>query len=103
MQLVFGRDAILNIAHEACWKIIKDRKQKQIIKNNIRENKNRIDHVYKIGDRILIKNQQSSKYAQQAYSGPYRITAVNPNGTVNVKKGVVEEPWNIRNIYPYES
>ena len=35
MQLVFGRDAILNISHEACWKIIKDRKQKQIIKNNI--------------------------------------------------------------------
>ena len=27
VQLVFGRDAILNIAHEANWKPIKDRKQ----------------------------------------------------------------------------
>ena len=103
MQLVFGRDAILNISHKACWKIIKDRKQKQIIKNNIRENKNCIDHVYKKGDRILIKNQQSSKYAQQTYSGPYNITAVNTNGTVNVQKGIIEEPWNIRNIRPYMS
>ena len=30
MQLVFGRDAILNIAHDACWNLIKDRKQKLI-------------------------------------------------------------------------
>ena len=27
MQLVFGRDVVLNIAHEANWKLIKDRKQ----------------------------------------------------------------------------
>ena len=33
MQLVFGRDAILNIAHDACWNLIKDRKQKLINKN----------------------------------------------------------------------
>ena len=42
---------IINISHEAWWKNIKDREQKQIIiKIDIRENKNRIDH----GDRILI-------------------------------------------------
>ena len=103
MQLVFGRDAILNISHDACWKIIKDKKQKQIIKNNARENKSRIDHTYKIGDQVLIKNEQSSKYARQAYSGPYKITAVNTNGTVKLKKGIIEETWNIRNIHPYKS
>ena len=103
MKLVFGRDAILNISHDACWKIIKDKKQKQIIKNNARENKSRIDHTYKIGDQVLIKNEQSSKYARQAYSGPYKITAVNTNGTVKLKKGIIEETWNIRNIHPYKS
>ena len=30
------------------------------------------------GDRILIKNQQSSKYKQQAYSGPYKIISGKP-------------------------
>ena len=29
-QLVFGRDSILNITHEANWKLIRDRKQKLI-------------------------------------------------------------------------
>ena len=103
MQLVFGRDAILNIAHDACWNLIKDRKQKLINKNNIRENKNRIDHTYRVGDQIMIKNNSAAKYANQAYSGPYENTAVNNNGTVNVQQGIVNDVWNIRNIHPYKS
>ena len=38
MQLVFGRDAILNTMFEANWKYIKDCKQKIIDQNNEREN-----------------------------------------------------------------
>jgi hypothetical protein len=34
MQLVFGRDAILNIKFEADWKLIKQRKQKVMQANN---------------------------------------------------------------------
>ena len=101
--MVFGRDAILNIAHDACWKIIKDRKQKIINKNNIRENKTRIDHTYEIGDQVVIKNEQSSKYGKQAYDGPFLITKVNTNGTVNIQKGITNDVWNIRNIHPYKS
>jgi hypothetical protein len=37
-QLVFGRDAILNVHFEADWNQIKNRKQKLINKNNIKEN-----------------------------------------------------------------
>ena len=36
-QLVFGRDAILNIRHKADWNYIKNQKQKLINKNNERE------------------------------------------------------------------
>ena len=39
-QLVFGRDAFLNILFEADWQYIKDRKQKLILQNNKRENWN---------------------------------------------------------------
>ena len=46
MQLVFGRDAILNTTFEANWKYIKDNKQKRIHKNNLQENKSRISHTY---------------------------------------------------------
>ena len=55
MQLVFGRDAILNIADEANWKLIKDRKQKLIDQNNKRENASRKPHTYNVGDKVLIK------------------------------------------------
>ena len=37
-QLVFGRDAIMNIKHEANWKFIRKRKQKLIEQNNKKEN-----------------------------------------------------------------
>ena len=56
-QLVFGRDAILNTRHEADWKIIKDRKQRLINRGNEWENKNRKDHTYRVGDKILLKNE----------------------------------------------
>ena len=45
MQLVFGRDAILNIQHTADWNRIKKRKQKLIKQNNIRE-KRKTDQVH---------------------------------------------------------
>ena len=45
-QLIFGRDAILNISHTANWALIKERKQKLINKNNERENRTRLEHNY---------------------------------------------------------
>ena len=54
-QLVFGRDTILNVKPEANWKIIKEHKPTLINKGNERENKNRIAHKYKEGDKVLLK------------------------------------------------
>ena len=39
MQLVFGRDAIMNLTFDANWQLIKQRKQAAIQKNNASENK----------------------------------------------------------------
>eukprot|EP00957_Ditylum_brightwellii_P030792 2333278-Ditylum_brightwellii.AAC.1 len=41
MQLVFGKDAILNVKHQANWKYINERKEKLIKKKNEQENKKR--------------------------------------------------------------
>mgnify|MGYP000473878471 FL=1 len=90
-QLVFGRDAILNTRHEADWKIIKDRKQRLINRGNERENKNRKDHTYRVGDKVLLKNEWKTKFNQDAYKGPYTITAVRDNGTVRARKGRVTD------------
>jgi hypothetical protein len=47
---VFGRDTLLNIAFEADWQYIKERKQRRIVQNNCKENSKRIPHEYKPGD-----------------------------------------------------
>ena len=51
MQLVFGRDVILNIRHVANWEHIWQRKQLRINHNNKRENKHRNTHQYKVSEK----------------------------------------------------
>ena len=100
-QLVFGRDAILNTTFEANWKLIKERKQSVIHKNNKAENKKRIAHEYQAGDQVLCKNLTPNKYGQSEYQGPFTLSRVNNDGTVHVNKGAVTEVINIWHIKPY--
>ena len=45
-QLVFGRDALLNINQEDIWELIKERKEATINKVNQKENRQRKSHLY---------------------------------------------------------
>ena len=101
MQLVFGRDAILNLMFDANWQLIKQRKQNLINKNNAKENSKRINHTYKVQDLVLVKNEQSTKYGKDAYNSPWTIQEVQDNGTVKISKGPVSDVFNIQNITPY--
>ena len=98
-QIIFGRDSIINRRHEIDWETIRKRKQNRINKGNERENRNRISHTYKIGDKVLLKNAWKTKFNQDAYKDPYVITAVRNNGTIRARKGRV---MNIRNLTPYK-
>ena len=104
-QLVFNRDALLNISFEADWQYIRERKQKLIVQNNKRENTTRISHQYHIGDEVMVHRDPNRKHGTAQYQGPYTVTRVNDNGTVKLSRatpagGAVFETWNIRNIYP---
>ena len=104
-QLVFGRDAILNVSFQADWNYIKERKQRLILQNNKRENATRKDHVYTVGDHVMISQDTNRKHGSDPYKGPYTVTQINDNGTVQLTKaatngGAVSQTWNIRNIYP---
>jgi len=101
-QLVFGRDMILNIQHTANWKAIKDRKQQIIKKNNLRENRTRIPHTYRRGEKVLLRRDGQNKY-ERPWDGPYKILQVNTNGTVRLRIGAVADTVNIRRIHPYKS
>jgi hypothetical protein len=99
-QLVFGRDMILNVQHQADWTAIKRRKQELIRKNNIIENSKRIPYLYRVGDRVLLENHRANKY-ETPYLGPYEVAQVNTNGTVRLRMGAVTDTVNIRRIHPF--
>ena len=86
MQIVFGRDAILNIKHVAKWEQIRQCKQMRINHNNTCENMLRNNHQYKVGDKILVKRKKNSKNELE-FMGPFHITQINENGTVRFQKG----------------
>ena len=100
-QLVFGRDAILPIQHQADWKYIQNKKQKLIDMNNKRENRTRIPHEYKVGDMILVSRNKRSKHGEREKNGPYPIVQINNNGTVRYDKGTYSDLINIRQCEPY--
>ena len=99
-QLVFGRDMMLNIKHEANWEFMRQREQSIIDKNNSAENAKRIPHTYSVGDKVLLRRGNENKY-EAPYSGPYSILQINDNGTVRMKVNNVEDTYNIRRISPY--
>jgi len=103
-QLVFGRDALLNISFEADWQYIKERKQHRILQNNKRENAKRRDHTYHVGDQVMVQSDPSRKLEGARFVGPYTVTQVFDNGTVQLSKatngGAVLQTWNIRQVKP---
>ena len=100
MQLVFGRDAILNIKHVADCEHIQQHKQLRINQNNMRENMRRNNHQYKIGDKILVKRKKNSKHELE-FMVPFPITQINDNGTVRFQKGIINDVVNICRIKPF--
>ena len=83
-QLIFGRDMIILIKHTADWELIRQRKQAEIIKYSIQENKNQVDHDYKVRDKVILTKHTAYKYVTP-YTGPFVITQCFTNGTVNLQ------------------
>ena len=100
-QLVFGRDMILPIVVQANWHRIKQKRQEEIDRNNIRENRDRIPHDYKIGEKVLLRKEGILRKLSAPREGPYKVTNVYNNGTVSLQKGAVTTRVNIRRITPY--
>ena len=101
-QLVFGRDAILNIPHIDNWWYIQDRKQRIIRQSNRHENMKQKEHEYKVNDLLLIRQAQMTKYGTDQYRGPYPIVSINDNGTLRVRESsALVDMYNMRQVVPY--
>ena len=62
MQIVFGRDAILNIKHVTDWEHIWQQKQEVTNCNKKRKNMRLTNHQQKNRDKIPVKLQKNSKH-----------------------------------------
>ena len=73
-------------------------------KNTIRENYARKQHDFCIRDKVLILNNEQirGKLAPRALpEGPWTITEVFTNGTVNINRNGYIERINIRRLRPF--
>ena len=100
-QLVFGRDMILPIKFNADWALITQNKQNLIDASNKQENKKRIAHIYRIGDKVLLTKPGILRKLSTPRTGPYVVQQVFTNGTISIQKGAVIQRVNIRRVTPY--
>lgn len=101
-QLVFGRDMLLPVKFVADWTRIAARKQDIINKSNDQENRNRIAHQYKRGDRVLLTTPGILPKVRSPRTGPYIVVDVQEdNGTVTIRDGPVHQTVNIRRLVPF--
>ena len=87
------------------WQILKQKRLLAAKCNNDKENTSRIVYNYKVGDRILTFCSRSERtYTRKLNSptkGPFVITKVYKNGTVEIEKKGFFERINIRHIKPH--
>ena len=101
-QLVFGRDMFLPIKFKANWALIEQRKQAEINRSNAKENKSRLKHQYHVKDKVLLTRPGVVPKLDEPRTGPFQITKVHNNGTVEIQKGPsVTQTVNIRRLTPY--
>ena len=92
---------ILPIKHKVDWKLIPQKNQTQINKDNIRKNRNQVDHDYKVGDKFTLNHHDIYKY-ETPYKGPFVITTCFTNGMVNIQYGLKKIKHIICRIKPYK-
>jgi len=100
-QLVFQRDMILPIQFKADWALIHSQRQQETERNNTRENRTRIPHEYKVGEKILLNISGRKRKHGPKRKGPYLIEKVYDNGTLRIRRGHISDRVNIRRVLPY--
>ena len=101
-QLAFGHDIIFCQQVLIDWYHLKQVRQAKANKSNTKENKTRQEHVYHLGNLVLLLNPTyewiTKRKLHPPTEGPYPITEIFINGTVSIRCGHVDEIVSIRRI-----
>ncbi len=100
---IFGRDILFDILFIADWKKIGEHRQQLTDLNTACENKGRIDYNYKVGQKVLVRNNGILCNAESRYlKNPWTIMSVHTNGTSTVQCGNKSERMNIQRVKLFE-
>ena len=75
---------LFDIPYIADWTKIGEYRQAQTDRNTARENAQRADYDYAVGNQALVRKDGILCKAESQYSGPYTITTVHTNGTIRI-------------------
>jgi hypothetical protein len=83
---IFGQDMLFEIPFIADWQKIGEHRQELTDLNNARENEGRIDYDYKVGQKVLLKEEGILCNAESRWhKKTWLITSVRTNGTITVQ------------------
>jgi hypothetical protein len=106
-HLAFSQDMIFRQAIQIDWDNIHSNRLKLLEASNAKENKSRLIQPYTPGDKILIvldpDERRSQPKLNKPTKGPFTITKVHSNGTVEINRGSFTEIINIRRIKPFHN
>jgi hypothetical protein len=104
-HLAFMHDMIFHKAVAIDRESIQQEHQHQTKMSNNKENSSRIKKTYYPGDYVLIVKDSSDRRNQskmdKPMQGPYKITRVILNGTVEIDRNTTTEIINIRHLKPF--
>jgi hypothetical protein len=93
---------ILRTEIEANIELVRRRREAVIQKNNTTENKRRIAHTYKEGDKVLILSGGLLDPKLQLHEGPFKVLSFDKHtGTLRIQRKNYIEPVNIRRVRPF--
>ena len=95
---------IILIKHRVNWELIRQQKQAQSNRENTRKNKQRVEYDYKVGDKVMLTNNNAQEY-ETPYKSLFLITKCFTNGRVMLKYDAVQITYKIRfiNLYKYDT
>ena len=95
---------LLNVRLIANLRSIQARRQLMVDKNARKANLKRLDHDYKVGEKVLVKSGLRNAKLDYKYKGPFVILQVHTNGNVStlLRKANVSERVKIRRLKSYK-
>ena len=100
-QAIFVRGVLFNFVSVIYWLVTIAVKNRQVDIDNAIENAKPVMHDYAIGDQVYVGMAGIYHKLDYKKQGPYRITELFSNGTVQIKQRQVNGHINIRRLKPH--